>query len=67
MRSISESTTRLADPVRVGEDRIRAYQLRPIPGQLTLLVPRVNHADVPERARSWQTAARPDATQPFRR
>lgn len=34
MRTISEATTRLPDPVKLSDDLIRHYQLRPIPGQL---------------------------------
>lgn len=34
MRTLSESTTRLPEPVQLDADPIRYYQLRPIPGQL---------------------------------
>lgn len=35
-RSLSESSTRLPDRAKVGEDVIREYQLRPITGQMSL-------------------------------
>lgn len=35
-RSLSESATRLPDPIQLDDDPIRYFQLRPIPGQMSL-------------------------------
>lgn len=44
MRTISEATTRLPDPVKLTDDIIRYYQQHPIRGQLCFTLPRTRDA-----------------------